>query len=473
MNKITKKLFRYFTVLALFLVMIVFIGFYSVFRYYNYHYQEQDLKERAKTIKNQLEAFMNTTGPRRGQGAYLKFLDDISMADAYIISRNNGMVFCGGGDGSGKEPSEKILAFADQIFASGAEQQLKEQDQGGNHVILLGFPIEKNDRIIAALVICDTLGIEQHSFFLAITILGFCLLFALLASGILSVFLARRFMMPIQKIAAVTRELARGNYQAKTDVHDNNEIGELARETDILAEKLDAACQEGEALEQMQKDYIANISHELRTPVTVIRSSLEAICDGIVSGEKLKEYQEQCLKESISLQRLVNDMLELSRLQNKDFPIAKSKLDLLMVLDDALRAIRIIAETRGIHLHYSRPESEWNMKGDYGRLRQMFTVVLDNAIKYSPNGSSVWVGTWENPDCCGISVKDEGCGIPEEEQQHIFEKFFRSGKTEEKGTGLGLAIMKSIADRHSIGLEIRSTYRQGTSVIFTVPLEHS
>ena len=85
MNKITKKLFRYFTVLALFLVTIVFIGFYSVFRYYNYRYQEDLLKERAETIKNQLEAFTNATGHRRGQGAYLRFLDDISMAVIALI----------------------------------------------------------------------------------------------------------------------------------------------------------------------------------------------------------------------------------------------------------------------------------------------------------------------------------------------------------------------------------------------------
>ena len=123
----------------------------------------------------------------------------------------------------------------------------------------------------------------------------------------------------------------------------------------MLAQKLDAARRERESLEQMRKDYIANISHELRTPVTVIRSSLEAICDGIAAGDKLREYQEQCLKESISLQRLVNDMLELSRLQNKDFPIEKAGLDLLMVLDDALRAIRIIARAKEIQLNYHRP----------------------------------------------------------------------------------------------------------------------
>ena len=471
MNKITKKLFRYFTVLALFLVTIVFIGFYSVFRYYNYRYQEDLLKERAETIKNQLEAFTNATGPRRGQGAYLRFLDDISMADTYIIGKDNGMFLCGNA-ALEKEPSEKILNFADQIFASELAQQLKERDQQGNQAIYLGFPIEKNDKITGALVIYDTLTIDQHSFLLAITILGCCLLFSLAVSGILSAFLARRFMMPIQKIASATRELTQGNYQAKTEVYDNNEIGVLARETDMLAQKLYAARRERESLEQMRKDYIANISHELRTPVTVIRSSLEAICDGIAAGDKLREYQEQCLKESISLQRLVNDMLELSRLQNKDFPIEKAGLDLLMVLDDALRAIRIIARAKEIQLNYHRPQSEWRLDGDYGRLRQMFTAALDNAIKYSPDGSTVWVKTWETSDSYGISIKDQGCGIPQEEQQHIFEKFFRSGKTSEKGSGLGLAIMKSIADRHSILLEIQSTYRQGTTVVFTMPSKH-
>ncbi len=458
--------------MALFLVTIVFIGFYSVFRYYNYHYQEENLKERGRTIKAQLETFMDGSGPRRGRGAYMKFLDDISMADTYIIDKDNGIFLCGDNMALEKEPSRKVLAVAQKVFASEAEQQLKGRDEQGNRTIYLGFPIENNNGVMAALVVYDILGIEQHSFLLAITVLGFCLLFALAASGTLSVFLARRFMMPIQKIAVATRELTQGNYQVKTEVYDNNEIGVLARETDMLAEKLDAASRESKALEQMQKDYIANISHELRTPVAVIRSSLEAVCDGIVTGDKLREYQEQCLRESISLQRLVNDMLELSRLQNRDFPIEKTELDMLMALDDALRAIRIIAETREIHLHYSRPESEWHVMGDYGRLRQMFTAALDNAVKYSPNGSHVRVEARETVEGYGISIKDEGCGIPKEEQQHIFEKFFRSREIKEGGSGLGLAIMKSIADRHAIGLEIRSVYGEGTEVIFTMPSEH-
>ncbi len=142
MNKITQKLFRYFTLMALFLVTIVFVGFYSVFRYYNYHYQEENLKERARTIKTQLETFMNETGPHRGQGAYLKFLDDISMADTYIID-NNEIFLCGDNTVLEKEPSEKILTVADKVFTLETEQQLKKWDLQGNRTIYLGFPIEK------------------------------------------------------------------------------------------------------------------------------------------------------------------------------------------------------------------------------------------------------------------------------------------------------------------------------------------
>ena len=470
MSKITKKLFRYFAVLSLFLSAIVFLGFYGAFRYSHYHYQEETLKERARTIQAQLEEFLDSSGPRRGQGAYLKFLDDISMADTYLIDQSQEIVFCGSHAESEKEPSGKILAVAGHVFASEQEWQLKEWGRQGKRAFYLGLPIKKNDKISAALVVHGTLDVEGRSFFMAVTILGCCLFFALAASGVLSAFLARRFMSPIQKIAAATRELTKGNYQAKTEVYDKNEIGELARETDMLAEKLDAAARERKALEQMQKDYIANISHELRTPVAVIRSSLEAVCDGVVSGDKRREYQEQCLNESISLQRLVNDMLELSRLQNKDFPIEKAELDLLLALDDALRAIRILAEAKNIRLDYSRPESEWRLNGDYGRLRQMFTAALDNAVKYSPYGSQIRIKAWEASDGYGISIKDEGSGIPEEEQRHIFEKFFRSKMAAEKGSGLGLAIMKSIADRHSIGLEIQSACGAGTDVRFTVPL---
>ncbi len=475
MHKITKKLFRYFTCLLLFFAVIAFIGFGGVFRYSTSHYHEKELKARAETIKNQLEQFINVPGEGHrqgrgmGRGAYLRFINDIAMADVYIIDQD-GTPFAYGSHGTaGNTPTPEVLAFAPRIFSSGSYAYEKKQSPEGDSVLYAGIPLLQNGRAVYAVIIRDTAKMDHDSLVLAVSILGVCLLLALFFSGILSFFLSKRFIRPIRQIAAATKELTGGNYLARTNVHDNTELGELALETDLLAKKLEDARQESRKLEQMQKNYISNISHELRTPVAAIRSSLEALCDGVVTGEKAAAYERQMLTECICLQRLVNDMLELSRLQNNDFPIEKETMDLLRALEDALRTIRAIARPKHVAIQSDEILEEWPVIGDYGRLRQMFLTALDNAVKYSPEGAAVLVSARQNPDAYSICITDHGCGIPKEDLANIFTRFYRSSQASAKGSGLGLAILKSIADRHDITVELQSAPQEGTTVVFHIP----
>lgn len=469
MNKITKKLFLYFAALLLFFAIIAFAGFSLTFSYYTYQSHEHELKERVQTIASRLEEFMETKGPKQGRGAYLRFLDDIAMADAYIIGPDGGPFSYGQHAAAANIPTEAARKFAARVFSSGSYKHSHEKNSYGKNIFYAGMPAMADGQPAAAVVIIDATDTESSGFLPAISVLAGCLPMALIFSGILSLFLSRRFVMPIQQIARTVTELASGNYLAETSVHDKTELGELAGEIDFLAQKLEAARLESSRLEQMQKDYISNISHELRTPVTVIRSSLEAICDGVVKGEKAAEYQRQVLAESISLQRLINDMLELSRLQNKDFPIENENMDLLMALEDAVRAVRVLAAEKSISILYEKPEDEWLVFGDYGRLRQMFIAVLDNAIKYSDDGKQILISARIDPDAAIVSILDHGCGIPPEDMPDIFARFYRSRPGRTKGSGLGLAIMKSIGERHGISISLQSAVQVGTEVIFSLP----
>lgn len=466
MNKISGKLFRYFSALLLIFAVTAFVGFSLVLTFYTHQSHARELKKRTETIAEQIGEFLDTKGPGQGRGAYLRFLDDIAMADAYIIDPE-GKPFSFGQSIS-RPPTDMAAAFAARVFSEGGFVQALEPDEKGRKVFLSGAPVTDGGQTVAAVVITDTARADAKGLLPAVSVLACCLSAALLLSGVLSVFMSRHFVLPVQKLAHTAKELAGGNYQASTDVQDKNELGELAREMDFLAQKLDRARRESIRLEQMQKDYISNISHELRTPVTVIRSSLEAVCDGVVTGEKAAEYQRQVLAESISLQRLVNDMLELSRLQNKDFPIEKADMDLLMALEDALRAVRVLAAEKSIPITCERQRTDLPFFGDYGRLRQMFVAALDNAIKYSPAGAPILVRAETAPDFAEITIQDRGCGIPPENLAHIFDRFYRFRPGQEKGSGLGLAIMKNIGERHGIQIHIESEPEKGTSVIFCI-----
>lgn len=478
MNKMTAKLFRYFTALLAFFAVTAFTGFLGVFRYFTYQHLENELKARAGVIAGQLEQFLDASAAARGQGrgAYLRFVDDIAMADVYIMD-GKGKPFTYGRHGSrenmpGQEvPEQEVLEFAARVFSSGRYEHDRQKSEDGIRIFYAGMPVYQSGQVLAAVVIRNTAGMHQESYVLAVTILAACLVLALLLSGMRSLFLSRRFIYPIHQIAHTIRELAGGNYQVQADVHDRTELGRLAMETGLLAEKLEAARQESSRMEQMQKNYISNISHELRTPVTVIRSSLEAVCDGVVTGSKAREYERQMLKECISLQRLVNDMLELSRLQNNDFPIEKESMNLFLALDDAVRAVRVLAKEKSICIRYEKELDIHWIEGDYGRLRQMFLITLDNAIQYSPQGSTVCVSAAKKHGQLSVTIQDSGCGIPPQDLEHIFERFYRSANSRAKGSGLGLAILKSIADRHGITVSVESTLQKGTTLVFHIPEE--
>lgn len=471
MHKITKKLFGYFTVLLIFFTVTAFIGFLEVFRYFTYQQLENELKSRADAMKEQLEQFLDPSGPQgpgQGRGAYLRFVNDIAMADAYILDMHGEPFTFGKNKAAGNIPSDDVLQFSTNVFLNGSYQHVRQKAADGSQVFYVGVPVMRDKNVLLAVILRDTADIHQDSYWLAVTILGSCMALTLVLSAVLSVFLSRRFIRPIQQIAFATKELARGNYQIQTNVKDKTELGELAGQTDLLAGRLEAARQESSRLEQMQKDYISNLSHELRTPVTVIRSSLEALCDGVVTGEKALEYERQMLAECISLQRLVNDMLELSRLQNRDFPIEKEHMDLTMALEDAIRAVRVLAKEKSVSIRYAKEPEGFFMEGDYGRLRQMFLAALDNAVKYSAEGMQIEIQTENRPDVFIVSIQDHGCGIPAQDLEHIFERFYRCGQKHVKGSGLGLAIMKNIGERHRIDVRLESVYHQGTKVCFSV-----
>lgn len=469
MSKITRKLFLYFVIVSLVLAGTAFAGFYGTFRYYSYQEYNRELQDRAEVIRARLEHFMRDCNGAQELSAYIKVLDDVTLADAYFISRE-GETFtcpcpCRTTVKIEKKPSAQVEQFAQQVFESGQYMQVKDAKRD-----YVGIPVREGAETTAVVVIVDTFEVDRGSFLMAVASLLGCLAAASLLASAVARNMARKFMEPIHRIAFTVSELACGNYHVKTEVRDQNEIGNLARQTDLLAEKLEETDKERARMEQMQKDYIANLSHELRTPVTVIRSSMEALYDGMVPEEKVKEYQKQMLSETISLQRLINDMLELSRLENKDFPISRELLDLRTVLEDAARSVRMLAREKRIQVKLAIPEEELPFEGDYGRLKQMFLAVLDNSVKYSDPDKAIRVQTTVKSDDYYIVIEDEGCGIARDKISRIFDKFYRLSKERALGTGLGMVIVKSIADRHQIDIRIQSEEGKGTRITFIVPV---
>jgi signal transduction histidine kinase len=265
----------------------------------------------------------------------------------------------------------------------------------------------------------------------------------------------------------IAMRLADKDYKARCNINQDDEIGELARTLDVLSERLQLADEESQKLEKLRREFIANISHELRTPVTVIRGSLEALRDGVITEpEEVQEYHEQMLSESVFLQRLINDLLDLSRLQNMDFPIEKEPLNLCDVVQDAVRSSRRLGLEKDIDIDLSSDTDLYVLNGDYGRLRQMLLVFLHNSIKFSDEGGKVEVALEKDK----LFIKDYGCGIKADDIPHAFDRFYKARNEKNKsGSGLGLAIAKQIALRHNMSLELESEQGVYTKITVNLP----
>ncbi len=230
---------------------------------------------------------------------------------------------------------------------------------------------------------------------------------------------------------------------------------------------------ESEKLEQLRKDFIANISHEFRTPLTVINGSLEALMDGTIKEKNdIERFYHRMSVETRSLQRLVGDLLELSRLQSGTISINLEKVHIPTLLTDINKSMQTIAAKKAIRIKYKSMPGIPPVIGDYDRLRQLFIIIIDNAIKYSPDNIEIYIDVMFNKTSIEVTIKDNGCGIPEKDLPYIWDRFYKTDKSRYgTGTGLGLAIAKHLIELHKGSISLKSSKGNGTEVKVFLPAE--
>lgn len=227
-------------------------------------------------------------------------------------------------------------------------------------------------------------------------------------------------------------------------------------------------------LELMRKDFVANVSHELKTPITSIKGFAETLMEGDMKDEQAeREFLQIIYKESHRLQLLINDLLVLSRLENENFPLVLTEIHPEELLEEIMPATRQKAEQKQLDLSMDVEESIV-FKADRDRIIQVFINLLDNAISYTPAGGEVALHVNAVQDYVHILVRDSGIGIAKEDRPRIFERFYRVDKARSRntgGTGLGLAIVKHIVEVHEGKISIDSEPDQGTSIHIYLPKE--
>jgi two-component system phosphate regulon sensor histidine kinase PhoR len=234
-------------------------------------------------------------------------------------------------------------------------------------------------------------------------------------------------------------------------------------------------------LENIRKDFVANVSHELRTPLTSIKGYVEALLDGAKDDPVASaQFLDIILKQSDRLNLIIEDLLELSKIESGRVLLKEEPLDLRPIIDRALSTIKPIADKNGHRLVLSIDDRLPPVAGDEGRLMQVLTNLLDNAVKYTPAGGTITVNSRLVDGSAGTSdkaieliVSDTGIGIPEQDRHRVFERFYRVDKARSRelgGTGLGLAIVKHIVEGHGGQVWVEANHPHGSKFVVRLPI---
>ncbi|HET9493037.1 MAG TPA: HAMP domain-containing sensor histidine kinase [Chloroflexia bacterium] len=290
---------------------------------------------------------------------------------------------------------------------------------------------------------------------------------ALAASLLVALLLARSISRPVAGLARATDAMARGDYSQRVPVRGRDELATLSSRFNAMAEEVDRA-------HRAQRDFVANVSHDLKTPLTSIQGFSQAVLDGAITDEQGYRQAAGIINaEAERMSRLVNELLTLTRLESGLSALDLRPVDVEQVVREQVLAMQPQAAAAGVSLSLSSRAGQLTTPADPDRLKQALGNLVDNALKYTRAGGSVLVDSAPVPGGVRISVRDTGRGIPEEELTRVMERFYRVDKARGAGTtgslGLGLAIAREIVAAHGGTLEIDSRPGEGTTVVVTIP----
>jgi len=464
------------TLSLLALALVVGLSFSAQFSQYAMDTGRQTLENQAQVILSLLDA--GTSNPQGGQGRgmtgtmgqsmryrqYLRALNTQAGIDAWVVDKQGGVA-----TGYAQENTVLPTKAAELVQAVlSGETRFGENfsSQQGVPTLTLGVPVMQGPQVSSALLLHMPLGALQEARQEGLRILLISVFIGLLCAFAVSALLIHHLTKPLKIVQKTALKLADGDYSAKTGIAHTDEVGELAGALDLLSLKLAQAKEQSDSADALRQDFMANVSHELKTPVSVLRATLEALQDGLVEAQDISSTYALMLRETRALDTLIRDQMELSRLQTPEFSLNKEELDLRQTLQDAQRSARVMAQKRNVQVNLELPQEPQLFVGDAGRLRQMVLIALDNAIRFSPENGKVTLKLLEDR----IQVEDEGPGFPEGSLERVFERFYRApGDRNGEGYGLGLTIAREIALRHGIAAFASNKAGSGAAVTFILP----
>ncbi|HCX29458.1 MAG TPA: hypothetical protein DHU55_06755 [Blastocatellia bacterium] len=460
----TRLTLWYAAVLALSLVVFALLTYFVAARSFARR-QDESLRSTAETVASAYMQELSEEGSIAkanevvSQMVYPNRFVEVTDADGHAIALSSNL-------------NQHALALSSQALEAARRQAAGYDvansfagDDEGLRLAVVPLSVEKNKQTGFAVVaesrgvIDEELERMREGFFAAVPII-------LLLASAGGYFLARKSLSPIALMDQQTRRITVENLSSRLEApNPRDELGRLATTINELLGRLDAAFKE-------QQRFIADASHELRTPVAVLRGEAEISLERDRPANEYKDSLKLIGEEAERLSRIVEDLFTLAHQPVESYSLAKEPLYLNEVIAECVRAARVLATRKGLLLN-TGALSEVSLLGDEELLKRMLLNLLDNAVKYTPEGGRISVALERNGHFARISVTDTGIGIPMEDQSRIFDRFYRVDKPRSRalgGAGLGLSIVRWIVDAHGGSLALESEIGRGSSFFVTLPL---
>lgn len=326
------------------------------------------------------------------------------------------------------------------------------------------YPIPLNYQLHGYVVIHLPQHVIEQECILYINILNICLLLFLIVLMLVFLYIFLMTALPLHKLRKACMEYASGHFDYNISVRGNDEFSDLSNALNYMAGELGS-------MDEYQKKFVANISHDFRSPLTSIKGYAEAILDGTIPTELQGKYLNVIVFETERLNKLTNNLLELNSFDTNRNLLDITTFDINYIIKQTATTFEGICTKKKVQLNLVFPSKELFVDADISKIQQVLYNLIDNAVKFSPSNSTIKLSTNVKGDKVFVSVKDFGSGIPKDSIKKIWDRFYKTDSSrgkDKKGTGLGLSITKEIILAHNENIDVISTEGVGTEFTFSL-----
>jgi signal transduction histidine kinase len=333
-------------------------------------------------------------------------------------------------------------------------------------MLTVGMPILVNGQVENAIIMHSPLYEITNTIQEVHKIIWATMGISFIISAIVIYFLSKKLSQPLQSMDQAAKKLALGDFSQRVDVYTEDEIGRVTHTFNNMAEQL-------EKMEENRRNFISAVAHELRSPLTLMKGFVQGIVDGTVEADDQPKYLQIILKETTRLGKLISNLLDVQRMESNAYPIHPEHFDINELIRRTLLKYEEEIERRKIEMNLDFRQDTLIVLADRDGIEQVLSNLIENAMKFVDEGGSIGIRVQEKSDKAWIDIKDNGIGISKEEQQVIWNKFYKVDKARNRnkeGTGLGLHIAKQIIERHGEQIQVESELGKGTIFRFSLTL---